>query len=149
MHVNNLPKVLTQRCLEQDLNPRPTDRKPKCLTRCTTTPPPIRYKVWYKGFDFYLRVKYPSYDAAFRQNSLTVCYYYSTSTRIYRIDLHIFFTAADVEWLHPSVNRSSKYGQRCLTCCNVLSMQRGVRRSDCSRYACNRSLCQWTPCALH
>ena len=28
---NNLPKVVTQRCLEQDLNPRPTDRKPKCL----------------------------------------------------------------------------------------------------------------------
>jgi len=27
--VNNLPKVVTQRCLEQDLNPRPTDRKPK------------------------------------------------------------------------------------------------------------------------
>ena len=25
--VNNLPKVVTQRCLEQDLNPRPTDRK--------------------------------------------------------------------------------------------------------------------------
>jgi len=30
--VNNLPKVVTQRCLEQDLNPRPTDRKPICLT---------------------------------------------------------------------------------------------------------------------
>ena len=30
--VNNLPKVVTHRCLEQDLNPRPTDRKPKCLT---------------------------------------------------------------------------------------------------------------------
>jgi len=30
--VNNLPKVVAQRCLEQDLNPRPTDRKPKCLT---------------------------------------------------------------------------------------------------------------------
>ena len=26
-----------QLCIEQDLNPRPTDRKPKCLTRCTTT----------------------------------------------------------------------------------------------------------------
>ena len=37
--VNNLPKVVTQRCLQQDLNPRPTDRKPKCLTRCTTAPP--------------------------------------------------------------------------------------------------------------
>jgi len=37
--VDNLPKVVTQRCLEQDLNPRPTDRKPKCLTRCTTAPP--------------------------------------------------------------------------------------------------------------
>jgi len=36
--VNNLPKVVTQCCLEQDLNPRPTDRKPKCLTRCTTAP---------------------------------------------------------------------------------------------------------------
>jgi len=35
-----LPKVVTQHCLEQDLNPRPTDRKPKCLTRCTTAPPP-------------------------------------------------------------------------------------------------------------
>jgi len=34
--VNNLPKVVTQRCLEQGLNPRPADRKPKCLTRCTT-----------------------------------------------------------------------------------------------------------------
>ena len=32
MGVNNLPKVVTQHCLEQDLNPRPTDRKPKCLT---------------------------------------------------------------------------------------------------------------------
>ena len=31
-----MPKVVTQRCLQQDLNPRPTDRKPKCLTRCTT-----------------------------------------------------------------------------------------------------------------
>ena len=28
-----------QHCLEQDLNPRPTDRKPKCLTRCATAPP--------------------------------------------------------------------------------------------------------------
>ena len=36
--MNNLPKVVTQRCLEQHLNPRPTDRKPKCLTRCTTAP---------------------------------------------------------------------------------------------------------------
>ena len=27
-----MPKVVTQRCLEQDLNPRPTDRKSKCLT---------------------------------------------------------------------------------------------------------------------
>ena len=25
-----MPKVVTQRCLEQDLNPRPTDQKPKC-----------------------------------------------------------------------------------------------------------------------
>jgi len=35
-----LPKVVTQRCLEQDLNPRPTDRKPKCLT---VAPPRHRY----------------------------------------------------------------------------------------------------------
>ena len=34
-----MPKVVTQRCLEHDLNPRPTDRKPKCLTRCTAAPP--------------------------------------------------------------------------------------------------------------
>ena len=34
-----MPTVVTQRCLEQDLNPRPTDRKPKCLTRCTTASP--------------------------------------------------------------------------------------------------------------
>ena len=27
-----MPKVVTQRCLDQDLNPRPTDCKPKCLT---------------------------------------------------------------------------------------------------------------------
>jgi len=37
--VNNLPKVVTRRCLEQDLNSRPVDRKPKRLTRCTTAPP--------------------------------------------------------------------------------------------------------------
>jgi len=37
-----LPKVVTQRCLEQDLNPRPTDRKPNCLTRCTTAPRNVR-----------------------------------------------------------------------------------------------------------
>ena len=34
-----MPKVVTQRCLEQDLNLRPTDRKPKRLTRYTTAPP--------------------------------------------------------------------------------------------------------------
>ena len=34
--VNNLPKVVTQRHLEQDLNSRPVDHKPKCLTHCTT-----------------------------------------------------------------------------------------------------------------
>ena len=34
--VNNLPKVVTQRHLEQDLNLRPVDRKSKRLTRCTT-----------------------------------------------------------------------------------------------------------------
>ena len=33
-----MPKVVTQRCLEQDLNLRPTDRKPKCLIDCTTAP---------------------------------------------------------------------------------------------------------------
>jgi len=37
--VSNLPKVVTQRHLEQDLNSRPVDCKPKCLTRCTTAPP--------------------------------------------------------------------------------------------------------------
>ena len=37
--MNNLPKVVTQRHLEQDLNSQPVDRKPKCLTRCTTAPP--------------------------------------------------------------------------------------------------------------
>ena len=36
--MNNLPKVVTQRHLEQDLNSRPVDRKPKRLTRCTTAP---------------------------------------------------------------------------------------------------------------
>jgi len=36
--VNNLPKVVTQRHLEQDLNSRPVDRKPKRLTRCTIAP---------------------------------------------------------------------------------------------------------------
>ena len=39
--MNNLPKVVTQRRLEQDLNSRPVDRKPKRLTRCTTAPPLI------------------------------------------------------------------------------------------------------------
>ena len=34
-----MPKVVTQRCPDQDLNLRPTDRKPKCLTRYTTAPP--------------------------------------------------------------------------------------------------------------
>ena len=41
--MNNLPKVVTQRRLEQDLNSRPVDRKPKRLTRCTTAPPTIIY----------------------------------------------------------------------------------------------------------
>ena len=36
--MNNLPKVVTQRHLEQDLNLRPVDRKPKRLARCTTAP---------------------------------------------------------------------------------------------------------------
>jgi len=36
--VNNLPKVVTQRHLEQNLNSRPVDRKPKRLTRCITAP---------------------------------------------------------------------------------------------------------------
>jgi len=39
MGVNKLPKAVTQHCLEQDLNPRPTNHKPKCLTRCTIVPP--------------------------------------------------------------------------------------------------------------
>jgi len=43
--VNNLPKVVTQHCFEKDLNPRPTDRKPKCLTRCTTAPPKTDYVI--------------------------------------------------------------------------------------------------------
>ena len=30
--MNNLPKVVTQRCLEQHLNPRPTDRKSNAIT---------------------------------------------------------------------------------------------------------------------
>jgi len=38
-----LPKVVTQRHLEQDLNFRPVDRKPKRLTRCTTAPPNDQY----------------------------------------------------------------------------------------------------------
>jgi len=44
--VNNLPKVVTQRCPEQDLNLRPTDLKPKCLP---VTPPrhPHRPGVWH------------------------------------------------------------------------------------------------------
>ena len=43
--MNNLPKVVTQRCLEQDLNPRPTDRKSNA-TRCTTAPPTLpRHKI--------------------------------------------------------------------------------------------------------
>ena len=29
--MNNLPKDVTQRCLEQDLNPRPTDRKSNAI----------------------------------------------------------------------------------------------------------------------
>ena len=29
--MNNLPKVVTQHCLEQDLNPRPTDHKSNAL----------------------------------------------------------------------------------------------------------------------
>ena len=41
--MNNLPKVVTQHHLKQDLNSRPTDRKPKRLTRCTTTPPIHQY----------------------------------------------------------------------------------------------------------
>ena len=46
-----MPKVVTQRCLEQDLNPRPTDRKPKCLTRCTTAPPLTEAQLKYKSRD--------------------------------------------------------------------------------------------------
>jgi len=49
MGVNNLPKVVTQRCLEQDSNPWPTDRKPKCLTRYTTAPPELCRKAEYSN----------------------------------------------------------------------------------------------------
>jgi len=41
MGVNNLPKVVTQRHLEHDLNLRPVDRKPKRLACCTTA---LRYE---------------------------------------------------------------------------------------------------------
>ena len=37
-----MPKVVLQHHLEQDLNLRPVDRKPKCLARCTTVPPNCR-----------------------------------------------------------------------------------------------------------
>ena len=43
--VNNLPKVVTQHHLEQDLNLQPVARKPKCLTCCTTAPPHHHYTV--------------------------------------------------------------------------------------------------------
>jgi len=39
MGVNNLPKVVTQRHLEQDFNLRSVDRNPRRLTRCTAAPP--------------------------------------------------------------------------------------------------------------
>jgi len=53
--VNNLPKVVTQHCLEQDLNLRPTDRKPKYLTRCTTTPPDsVMYMYTFSNSYFYI-----------------------------------------------------------------------------------------------
>ena len=42
--MNNLPKVVTQRCPEQDLNLRPSDRKPKCLT--VTPPCPLVVHYW-------------------------------------------------------------------------------------------------------
>ena len=45
--MNNLPKVVTQRHLEQDLNSRPVDRKPKRLTRCTTAPPVVALGLQY------------------------------------------------------------------------------------------------------
>jgi len=49
--VNNLPKVVTQHCLEQDLNPQPTDHKPMCITHCNTMPPwtgeeLLRFRKW-------------------------------------------------------------------------------------------------------
>ena len=46
-----MPKVVTQRCLEQDLNPRPTDRNPKCLT---VAPPrhPVQYILLTRVVDF-------------------------------------------------------------------------------------------------
>ena len=40
-----MPKIVTQRCLEQDFNPRPTDRKPKCLT---VAPPRHLCQITYK-----------------------------------------------------------------------------------------------------
>ena len=55
-----MPKVVTQRCLEQDLNPEPTDRKPKCIT---VTPPrhPVgrlpktKLKLWRQSRGAHLR----------------------------------------------------------------------------------------------
>jgi len=42
--VNNLPKVVTQRCPEQDWNPRPTDRESNALTVAPPRhlPPPFK-----------------------------------------------------------------------------------------------------------
>jgi len=45
--VNNLPKVVTSRHLEQDLNSRPVVCKLKRLTRCTTAPPSPGLSVGY------------------------------------------------------------------------------------------------------
>ena len=43
-----MPKVVTQRCLQQDLNLRPTDRKPKCLT---VAPPRHRKRKTYSSLN--------------------------------------------------------------------------------------------------
>jgi len=65
-----LPKVVTQRCLEQDLNPRPTDRKPKCLTRCATAPPIVHvYRAVYRVMSCVRRVRPPVCPTARRAST--------------------------------------------------------------------------------
>ena len=75
MHVNNLPKVVTQRCLEQDLNPRPTDRKVQRSTRCTTAPPvlyviPVLYVMSYNS-PVHIVLRLESLTADLRENTAT------------------------------------------------------------------------------